>query len=128
MVSCSSIEDPEPEPKYLELAGTWTGGHVHGYIYANLTIDDNGNITVVNSISSYTKLTFAGKIEDNFEYPYTVNLTQTEYNGRRLEATDYHHTNRIIIFSNASNCAVFQFSNVGSFEKGGYIQYNFKKN
>ena len=56
------------------------------------------------------KYTYAGKIEDNFEYSYTVKLTQTSFFGNRNSYDElvsdkfFNGHTGTITFSNASNC------------------------
>ena len=133
MVSCSSNEDPEP--KYLELEGTWMRAWIGGDTYSDLSIDNNGNITLVYInkwiYSIEAKVTYAGKIEDNFEYPYTVKLTQTAfyYDGKILSDDYYNGKTGAITFSNASNCSAtvpFYYCASQRWFEGNLI--NFKKN
>ena len=93
----------------MELEGTW--GREYGwYSYYDLYIDNNGNITLFCSeYASYKHTyTYIGKIENNFEYPYTVKITQTSfYRDRKLLTDSYYneHTGTIK-FDNASSCSV----------------------
>ena len=79
MVSCSSIE--EPETKYLELAGTWNpqGPGSPAYI---INIDKDGNFSF-NSLhligGKNWCFNYTGKLADNFEYPYTIELVYNIY-------------------------------------------------
>ena len=99
-----------------ELVGTWmrvwTDSPYNVFNSLNLSIDDNGNITLyISGRSTYDYLhnyTYTGKIEDNFEYPYTVNLTQTSfyYDGKLNTDAYYNGHTGTITFNNASNCSV----------------------
>ena len=112
-ISCSSNEEP-PTEKH-ELAGNW-GSAPTGYSggWANLSIDDNGNITLyISKPDGYAgyyiphNYTYTGKIENNSKYPYTVKLTQTSfYSDGKLKTDAYYngHTGTIT-FNNASNCS-----------------------
>ena len=111
-ISCSSNEEP-PTEKH-ELVGNW-GSASTGYSggWVNLSIDDNGNITLVvyqlagiSSVYSYN-YTYAGKIENNSKYPYTVKLTQTSFYRDSYIMSDAHYNGHTgnITFNNASNCS-----------------------
>ena len=110
-ISCSSNEDPEP--KYLELSGTWTRFYSLG-TYLDLSIDDNGNITLyISKPDGYAgyyiphNYTYTGKIENNSKYPYTVKLTQTSFYRESYIMSDAHYNGHTgnITFNNASNCS-----------------------
>ena len=74
MVSCSSNEDPTP--KYSELVGTWKIVSGSPII---LTIDSEGNLNLNCGNNKYrnTHCNYTGKLTDNFDYPYTIELTFT---------------------------------------------------
>ncbi len=94
----------------MELEGTW-GRQYWWYANIDLSIDNNGNITLFchdDYLNSRTEYTYIGKIDNNFEYPYTVKITQTGFYYRGKLNTDSHmngHTGTIK-FDNASSCSV----------------------
>ena len=80
LVSCSSIE--EPETKYLELAGTWVGRGFYRYGNVIINIDKDGNFSfnsLDNGDKGYRYYNYTGKLADNFEYPYTIELVYNIY-------------------------------------------------
>ncbi|WP_432633870.1 hypothetical protein [Brachyspira sp.] len=93
----------------MELEGTW-GRQYWWYANIDLSIDNNGNITLFchyDYLNSRTEYTYIGKIDNNFEYPYTVKITQTSFyrDGNLLTDSYYGHTGTIT-FDNASSCSV----------------------
>ena len=89
----------------------WTDKPYNVINSLNLSIDDNGNITLdISGRNNYYphNYTYTGKIEDNFEYPYTVNLTQTSfyYDGKLKTDAYYNGQTGTITFNNAQNCFV----------------------
>ena len=108
----------------------WTFGDT----YSDLSIDNNGNITLVSVLQAKPatdkKWSYAGKIEDNFEYPYTVKLTQTAfYFDYKIWTGDYENGKTgTITFSNASNCSAIVPFYTGDRWSSEPIIINFKKN
>ena len=80
LVSCSSNEEPESEPKYLELVGLWTTDTYtwnKGDSGRSFEVYNNGNIAFIYSNyrgSPCTNYTNTKKIDDNFDYPYTTKV------------------------------------------------------
>ena len=70
-ISCKSKQNPTP--KYSELVGTWKFGD---FIF---TIDSSGNLNLNCGVNKYinTHCNYSGKLADDFEYPYTIELTFT---------------------------------------------------
>ena len=115
----------------MELEGTW-GRQYWWYANIDLSIDNNGNITLFchdDYNNSRTEYTYIGKIDNNFEYPYTVKITQTSFYHHRELLTDSHmngHTGTIT-FDNASSCSVVVFLFSGYSGLWGSQNFNFTK-
>ena len=83
LISCSSIEEPETEKPPHELAGKWnlpaySWGRETGFVF---NIDKDGNFSF-NSSDDNSKeyhYYYTGKLADNFEYPYTIELVYNIY-------------------------------------------------
>ena len=109
-ISCSSNEEPESEPKYLELAGTWRARYDAGFVYIN--IDNDGNFILTNNRSSHAFFYYTGKLADNFEYPYTIELVYDAYSSvlfdnlgqEAYSKAEPKQTNGKFTFIDASTC------------------------
>ena len=113
MISCKSKQNPTTKGgshSKSELVGTW-------YFYrfnfsTNITIDNEGNINF--PVKSYDfEYTYTGKLDDTFDYPYTVEINT------KASFSDIRGTLPVqqIIFSNASNAS----ANCGLvYGSGGY--------
>ncbi len=115
----------------MELEGTW-GRQVYWYAYCDLSIDNNGNITLFCSeyytLSKYT-YTYTGKIDNNFEYPYTVKITQTSFyqDGKLLTDSYVNGHTGTIKFYNASSCSVDYYAFWGNSGRWTTMDPNFTK-
>ena len=95
--------------KYLELAGTWRAPYDEGYVYIN--IDNDGNFILTNG-HFHEYFNYTGKLADNFEYPYTIELVYDAYSSVLFDnlGQEYYskaepkQTNGKFTFIDASTC------------------------
>ena len=83
-ISCKAKQKPE-EHSRAELEGGWEGG---------ISIYDDAIMHTF--IGIHGKYKYIGKVDENFYYPYTVNIKRDDYNG--VVGT--------ITFNNSTNCIV----------------------
>ena len=133
MISCSaddktgSGENKGGNHSKSELAGTWNPDKMPSNRRGNLRISTNGWLGLVcNGNKQWTSV---GKLDDTFDYPYTVEIvlfSQHEWNNEMMANWFDKYTGKIT-FHDALTCTADFYDNEESYGAWRKLNISFKK-